>query len=123
MQSLFEQMGGTYHQEGDFLLPDLDLPDAAHYHIGLYGHLRKTYLKDHHPGLYSAMSLNGTLHQHLSEINRTCSERVDFLICQMAKREGVTEELKASSQLEWVGRMNNIRSRAEEIVLNEIVYE
>ena len=69
------------------------------------------------------MSLNGTLHQHLSEIDRTCSERVELLICQMAKREGVTEELKASSQLEWVGRMNNIRSRAEEIVLNEIVYE
>ena len=122
MHSLFEQMGGTYHQEGDFLLPDLDLPDAAHFSIGLYGRLRKTYLKDHHPGLYSAMLLNGTLHQHLSEIDRTCSERVDFLICQMAKREGVTEELKASSQLEWVGRMNNIRQRAEEVVLSELIY-
>ena len=123
MQSLFEQMGGTYHQEGDFLLPDLDLPDAVHYHIGLHGHLRKTYLKDHHPGLYSAMFLNGTLHQHLADTDRACNERMEYLIRQMAEREGVTEELKACAQLEWVGRMNNIRNRAEEIVLNELVYE
>ena len=123
MESVFEQMGGTYRQEGDYLLPNLVLTDTTPYLIGKYGRLRRAYLKEHHPGQYSAMSLNGTLHQHLSEIDRTCSERVDFLICQMAKREGVTEELKASSQLGWVGRMNNIRNRAEEIVLNEIIYE
>ena len=123
MHSLFEQMGGTYHQEGDFILPDLDLPDAAHFSIGLYGRLRKTYLKDHHPGLYSAMLLNGTLHQHLADIDRACNERMERLVRQMAEREGVTEELKASAQLEWVGRMNNLRNRAEEIVLNELVYE
>lgn len=123
MLSVFEQMGGTYRQEGDYLLPNLVLPETTPYLIGKYGRLRKTYLKEHHPGQYSAMSLNGTLHQHLSEIDRTCSERVEHLICQMAEREGITEELKASAQLEWVGRMNNIRNRAEEIVLNEIVYE
>lgn len=122
MKSLFEQMGGTYRQEGDYLLPNLDPPDTPPQQIGKYGHLRKSYLKNHRPGLYSAMLLNGTLFQHLAEIDQTCNERVELMICQMAEREGVTEALKATAQLEWVGRMNNIRNRAEEIVLSEMVY-
>ena len=122
MKSLFEQMGGTYRQEGDYLLPNLDLPDTPAQQIGKYGLLRKSYLKDHRPGLYSAMLLNGTLFQHLAEIDQTCNERVELMVRQMAEREGVTEALKATGQLEWIGRMNSIRNRAEEIVLSEMVY-
>ena len=117
MKSTFEQMGGTYRQEGDCLLPNLALPDEPEYQIGKYGLLRRSYLKNHRSGIYTVMFLNGTLYQH-----QNCNERVDLLVRQMAKREGVSETLKASAQLEWVGRMNNIKSRAEEIVLSELVY-
>ena len=121
MKSLFEQMGGTYRKEGDYLLPNLDLPDTPQ-QIGEYGLLRKSYLRGHRPGLYSAMLLNGTLFQHLAEIDQTCNECVELMIRQMAEREGVTEALKATAQLEWVGLMNSIRNRAEEIVMSEMVY-
>ncbi len=84
--------------------------------------MRRSYLKNHRSGIYTAMFLNGTLYRHLAEIDQSCNERVDLLIRQMANREGVTEALKATAQLEWVGRMNNIKNRAEEIVLCELVY-
>ena len=123
MKSVFEEMGGTYRREGDYLIPNLELPETEHYQIGKYGHLRQTYLPEHRPGLYNDLILSGTLYWHLAEVDQTCYERVDLLVGQMAEREGVTEALKASAQFEWVGRMNNIRSRAEEIVLAEVVYE
>ena len=123
MKSVFEKMGGTYRREGDYLIPNLELPETEHYQIGKYGHLRQTYLREHRPGLYNDLILNGTLYRHLAEVDQSCYERMDLLVRQMAEREGVTEALKASDQLEWVGRMNNIRSRAEEIVLAEVVYE
>lgn len=123
MKSIFEELGGTYRREGDYLIPDLELPDTKHEQIGKYGRLRQTYLSEHRPTLYRAMLLNGTLNRHLAETDRTCSERMERIIAQMAEREGVTEALKASAQLEWVGRMNNIRNRAEEVVLAEVVYE
>ena len=123
MKSIFEEMGGTYRREGDYLIPDLELPDTEHEQIGKYGRLRQTYLREHRPVLYHAMLLNGMLNQHLAETDQTCSERMECIVAQMAEREGVTEALKASAQLEWVGRMNNICSRAEEIVLAEVVYE
>ncbi len=80
------------------------------------------YLKEHRPVLYSNLLLSGKLFQHLVEIDEACVERVELLIRQMARREGVTEQLKAADQMEWVRRMNSIRSRAEEIVLHELVY-
>ena len=123
METIFEQMGGTYRQEGDYLVPDLKLPDTEHYQIGKYGHLRQTYLRENRPILYNIMLLNGTLNRHLAEVDQTCYERIDRLVKQMAEREGVTEALKASDQMAWVGRMNNIRSRAEEIIFAEVVYE
>ena len=123
MKSIFEKMGGTYRREGDYLIPNLELPETEHYQIGKYGHLRQTYLRKHRPVLYNDLTLSGSLYRHLAEVDRTCYERVDLLVSQMAKREGVTEALKAANQLEWVGRMNNIRSRAEEIVLAEVIYE
>ena len=123
MKSIFEQMGGTYRRVGDYFIPNLELPETEHYHIGRYGHLRQTYLKEHRSALYNTMLLNGTLNRHLAETDQICSERIERMIAQMAQREGVTEALKASDQRGWVGRMNNIQSRAEEIVLAEVVYE
>ena len=123
MKSVFEKMGGTYRREGDYLIPNLEPPDTEHYQIGKYGHLRQTYLREHRPVLYNDLILSGSLYWHLAEVEQTCYERVDLLVRQIAQREGVTEALKASNQLEWVGRINNIRSRAEEIVLAEVVYE
>ena len=123
MKSIFEELGSTYRRESDYFIPNLELPDTEDYQIGKYGHLRQTYLREHRPVLYNTMLLNGTLYRHLAEAERICSDRIERIVTQMAKREGVTETLKASAPLEWVGRMNNIRNRAEEIVLAEVVYE
>ncbi|MCI7137844.1 MAG: TnpV protein [Oscillospiraceae bacterium] len=123
MKSLFEQMGGTYRREGDYLIPNLALPEEPDYQIGKYGRMRRSYLKGHRPVLYANLLTSGTLHRHLAEIDRACNERMEIIVSAMAKREDVTETLKASDQMEWVRRMNGIRNRAEEIVLTELVYE
>ena len=112
----------TYHWEGDYLIPDLKLSDTTHYHIGKYGHLRKTFLKEHHPAIYSDLLLSETLYKHLADIEETCKERLDRMIPEMAKREGVNEELKRTQQMTWVGAMNSTKHRAEEVVLHELVY-
>ena len=122
MKSLFDQMGGTYHQEGDYLIPNLTLPDEPEYQIGKYGRMRRSYLKAHRPVLYANFLTSGTLHRHLAEIDQACNEHMEIIVSAMAKQESATEALKAADQLEWVRRMNSIRSRAEEIVLTELVY-
>ena len=123
MKSLFEEMGGTYRQEGDYLLPNLTLPpEPEDYQIGKYGRIRKRYLKEHRHALYSSLLLSGELDRHLAEIDQTCVERMERITADMAKAEGVTEALKAADQMEWIGRMNSIRNRAEEMVLSELVY-
>ncbi len=122
MKSLFEQMGGTYRQAGDYLIPNLTLPDTGNYQIGKYGRMRRTYLKEHHKVLYTNLVVEGKLFEHLTEIDQSCNKRIEIIVSAMAKQEGVTETLKAADQMEWVRRMNNIRSRAEEIVLTELVY-
>jgi hypothetical protein len=119
---MFEEMGGTYRQEGDYLIPNLTLPDTSDCQIGKYGRMRRSYLKKYHPALYSALILEGALFKHLAEIDQACNERMETIITAMAKQEGVTEALKAADQMEWVRRMNNIRNRAEEIVMHELVY-
>ena len=123
MMSLFEEMGGTYRQDGDYLIPNLALPDEPERQIGKYGCMRRSYLKEHRPVLYANLLTSGTLHRHLAEIDQSCNERMEIIVSDMAKQEGVTEALKAADQMEWVRRMNSIRSRAEEIVLTELVYE
>ena len=123
MKSIFEEMGGTYRQEGDYLIPNLLLPDESEYQIGKYGRMRRSYLKEHRPILYANLLISGTLHRHIAEIDRTCNERMEIIVSDMAKQEGVTEAFKASDQMEWVRRMNSIRNRAEEIVLTELVYD
>ena len=104
------------------LLPNLSIGEDGQQPIGKYGRMRMRYLKEHRPVLYSNLLLSGKLFQHLVEIDEACVERVELLIRQMARREGVTEQLKAADQMEWVRRMNSVRSRAEEIVLHELVY-
>ena len=111
----------TYTRNGDYLFPDLRF-EAENPPIGKYGLLRKRYLKEHKRGWYSSLLLTGKLNLYLAEIDRTCTERVELIMNQLAQREGVTEALKASDQLEWVRRMNSIWERAEEIVLSELVY-
>ena len=121
-KSFFEQMGGTYTQVGDYLLPDLVIEEVELQPIGKYGRMRKRYLKEHRPVLYSNLLTAGNLYRHMSEIDQACEERMDLLAHQMAKQEGVNEALKATDQLEWVRRMNSIRNRAEEIILHELVF-
>ena len=121
-KSFFEQNGGTYTQVGDVLLPNLTIGEDGQQPIGKYGRMRKRYLKERHPVLYSELLLSGKLYSHLLEIDEACEGRMEFLTRQMAKQEGVTEALNAANQMEWVRRMNSIRSRAEEIVLNDLIY-
>ena len=122
MKTLFEQMGGTYHWEGDYLIPNLILPDSSNYQIGKYGRMHRRYLQEYRPGFYARLITSGKLYEHLAEIDRACRERMERICSDMAKREGVTEALKASDQMEWIRRMSSIHSRAEEIVTAELVY-
>ena len=121
-KTFYEQNGGKYTQVGDVLLPNLTIGEDEQQAIGKFGRMRKRYLKEQHPVLYSELLLSGKLYSHLLEIDETCEERMGLLILQMTKREGVTEVLKATDQMEWVRRMNSIRNRAEEIVLHELIY-
>ena len=121
-KSFFEQNGGTYTQVGDVLLPDLTIGEEEQRPIGKYGRMRKRYLKEQHPVIFSELLLTGKLYPHLLEIDEACEGRMELLVLQMAKSEGVTEALKAADQMAWVGKMNSIRNRAEEIVLHELVY-
>ena len=110
----------TYRQEGDYLLPNVTVPESPR--IGKYGMLRRDFLRKHRDPIYTGMLLAGTLNSHLEETNRTANEMLDQLISQMSEKEGVTERLKASDQILWVQRMNSIQSRAEETVLAELIY-
>ena len=122
MKSYFEERGGTYTQVGDVLIPDLVMGPQPEGEIGVWGWRRKEYLRQHKRGVYNQMLLNNTLAQHLIDTNEAALDYMETLVRQMAKIEGVTEELKRRDQLGWVGRMNSIRNRAEEIVRNELIY-
>ena len=121
-KSFFEQNGGTYTQVGDVLFPDLTIGEAEQKSIGRYGRMRKHYLKEQHPVIFSELLLEGKPYPHLLEIDEACEGRMELLVLQMAKLEGVTEALKAIDQMEWVRHMNSIRCRAEEIVLHELIH-
>ncbi len=113
--------GIDYILIGDYYFPDLKLPEEDR-PIGRYGQMHRDYLKEVHPGRYDALLLTGELWTYLADLNEQAEERLDIIIGQMKAAEGVTEELKARNQLEWVGRMNNIRNRAEEIIRSELIY-
>ena len=124
MEKLEEKItenGIDYILVGDCYIPDLKLPEENR-PIGRYGRLHREYLKQEHPARYSSLILTGKLWTYLADLNEQAEERLDLIIEQMKAAEGVTEELKARNQLEWVGRMNNIRNRAEEIIKNELIY-
>ena len=120
--TIFEQLGGTYTQVENYLLPDLIVDEAERQPIGKYGRMRRRYLKEHRPILFTNLLVSGNLYQHLVEIDHSCKERLDLIVHKMSKIDGVTERLKAADQMEWVRRMNNIQNRAEEIVLRELIY-
>ena len=122
MKSYFEENGGTFTQVGEYLIPDLVMDPQPEGEIGIWGWRRKRYLKEHRKGTYNAMLLQGTLTQHLIDTNTEALDLMESLVKQMAKAEGVTEELKRRNQLGWVRRMNSIRNRAEEIARNELSY-
>jgi len=121
MKSLFEERGGTYTEVGQVLLPNLVLDQQPEGDIGIWGWRRKRYLKEHKKGVYNAMLLNGTLTQHLIDINKAAMEMMDSLVSRMVESEGVTEDLKRKNPMAWVGAMNNIRNRANEIVRNDLI--
>ena len=122
MNSIFEECGGTYTLGADGMLyPNLILEPQEHRPIGRWGRMHRAYLEAEHPGLYERLILNGTLDKHLADAQERAKEMLDKLIRQMAQREGITESLKALDQMEWVRRMNSIRSRAEEIVREEVI--
>lgn len=102
--------------------PDLQLPEGTHYEIGKYGQMRWEYLKNHRKGKYIKLLMDGRLNEHLHEVDTQCYERVELLVEQMKAGAGITEELKATDQMKWIGQMNNVRSSAEEIVLKELIY-
>ena len=123
MNSIFEENGGTYTLGADGMLyPNLILePTKEHRPIGRWGRVHRVYLEAKHPGLYERLILNGTLDRHLADAEERARGMLDRLTRQMAQQEGVTECLKASDQMEWVRRMNSIRSQAEEIVREEVI--
>ena len=122
MKSVFDTMGGTYRQCGDYLIPEIALPDTEKISIGKYGRMRQRYLKEHRGVLYNAMILDGTLWSHHTEVDKICKDRMDVLILGMKEKWGITEDLKAHDPMAWVGAMNNIRNAVEEILFAEVIY-
>ncbi|MFQ9586063.1 MAG: TnpV protein [Mediterraneibacter gnavus] len=122
-KTIFEQMGGTYEQQGDYFIPCLTLPTEEQVEIGVWGQRHLRYIKQHHKLRYTNLLTSGKLNGYLAEIDEQAEDMFFRLVKQMAEREGVTEKLKAENQMKWVARMNNIRSRAIEIVNAELVIE
>ena len=110
----------TYTRVGDYYLPNLVAPESPK--VGRWGMLRFNYLRNHREALYTIMLTENTLNPHLEEVDRQAQEMEQYLISQLAQQEGVTERLKAENQMEWVARMNSIRNRADETVLNDLIY-
>ena len=116
-----ESNGLSYTLHGDYYLPDLEINEEEPTY-GKYGIMRKTYLKEHRPAMYSLYMLEDRLTEHLNTVDDEAQERMDILVRQMMERQGITEEMKARDQMEWVRAVNGIRNMAEEIVLKELIY-
>ena len=114
--------GLTYTKVGDYLLPNLTLGEQPDRDLGKYGRMRRTYLKEHRPGLFNRLTLRGTLFRHLLEIEDAANSRMEQMMPELAKAAGATEQLKASDPMKWVGLMNNCKAQAEEIILTELIY-
>lgn len=121
-KTLYKQMGGTYTTQGDYLLPNLKLPPEEESPIGVRGHRRLRYLKQHHKILYYNLLTSGKLQSHLADVEEEAQTLFLRLVKQYAERKGVTEQLKAKNPMEWVRRMNNIRERVNEVVNAEMIF-
>ena len=121
MKSTFEELGGIYKQVGDYLLPDVDVPENPE--IGFWGIQRRKYLLEHQPALYTALFLSGKLADHLQEIDQSATQMYYQLLDQLKTRNGVTEQLKVTDQMKWVRRINAVRHEAAEIVAKELIYD
>ena len=119
MNVVFEKTGIHYRQEGEYALPNLEVPESPK--VGAWGEHRRKHLRNHQKALYTAMLLDDTLNAHLEEVDRTANEMYDRLTSQLAKQEGITEQLKTTNQMEWVQQMNNVRNRAAEVVWKELI--
>jgi len=122
MKSLFEQNGGTYRMVDGYRIPNLTLSDELEYEIGRFGLMRRHYLQNHRKGLFSRLLMSGKLNEHLAEIDQTANDRFWYITKQMAKAEGVTEDLKAHDPMEWIRLMTNIRNRVEETIKADLIY-
>ena len=111
-----------YRRNGDYLLPEMGLTEAEKKPLGKYGMMRRQYLEQHRPGLYTRLLLSGKLMEHLQEIETTAQNRLESLMTQLKTQNNVTEELKAKDQMKWVGMMNSLKNQAEEMILSELVY-
>lgn len=121
-KSIFEQMGGTYKKVGDYYLPDFALPTEEQQPIGIWGQRHLRHIKQNRRVLYTNLLTSGKLNSYLADINRQAEDMFFRLVKQMAEREGVIEQLKEDNQMEWVARMNNIRSRVTEVVNTDFIY-
>ena len=121
-KTIFEQTGGTYTIQGDYCLPNLTLPPEEERHIGVWAQRRLRYLKQHHKILYCNLLTSGKLRSHLADVEKEAQSLFLRLVKEYAKREGVTEQLKAENPTEWVQKMNNIRSRAAETVYADLIF-
>ena len=121
-KTIFEEMGGTYVRQGDYLIPCLTLPAEKEQSLGLFGQRHLRYLKEYHRLTYTNLLTSGKLNAYLADIDRQAQERFETLTEQMKQAQGITEQLKAENTLEWTGRMNNIQACAREIVNKEIIF-
>ena len=112
----------TYTMNGDYQIPDLKLSEQPEKPLGKYGRMRKAYLKEHRPSLYSSLILSEKLYPHLLEIDRAARERMDAMLPRMMEEAGVTEDLKACDPMQWVGLMNTLKAQAEEMILSELIF-
>lgn len=121
-QTIFEQSGGKYVVQGDYLLPNLSLPTEEEKPIGVWGQRRRRYLKEHHKVLYYNLLTAGKLNAHLADIEEQAQILFFRLIKELAEKENATEKLKATNQMAWIQRMNNIRERAVEVVNSDLIF-
>ena len=121
-KTIFEEIGGTYIRQGDYLIPCLTLPEEEQRFVGVWGQRHKRYLKEHKRTVYITLLTSGRLNSYLADIEEQTQERFERIVEQMKERQGVTEQLKAENQMDWVARMNNIQACAREIVDKEIIF-
>lgn len=123
MKSLFEQFDGTYRKENDYLIPNLEMPDAENFEIGIYGQQYLYFLQHYRRITYINLITSGRLNEYLAKIDKQVQKRFELLVTQMKETQGISERLKADSPMEWVRKMNCIRCQADEIILNELIYK